>query len=128
MPQEPNRQFLRRPVKVEFRVRNADDVMGGEILFDAVDISVGGAFLRSSYLLEIGERLEVNFTLSESGALIHTSARVVWVTPHEEAKGEAGMGLEFLDLSEAERKAITEYVRAQRSPQVSAQTPHESTP
>jgi uncharacterized protein (TIGR02266 family) len=125
MPQNRNvRRWLRLPLAVEVRVRDADDPVGGEIMFDAVDISAGGAFLRSDYLLEKGDRLDVSFTLPEAKQRITARAQVVWVAKTRRTKGEAGMGIEFVDLSEAERAAITEFVKAHRtSSQLTAQTP-----
>ena len=104
---EQHRRFARRPILVEFRVRDADDVAGGEIVFDAVDLSEGGAFLRSEILLERGDRIEISFTLPNPAITIHARARVAWVTHRDDAKGEPGMGLEFLDLRDDERRAIT---------------------
>lgn len=114
MPKDPKRQHQRRAVRVEFRIRDADDAFGGEIVFDTVDISEGGAFLRADYLLEDGERLEVSFTLPQSTAAIVVRAKVAWVTKRATLKGDAGMGLQFVDLSDAERDAILSFVRGGR--------------
>lgn len=119
---DKQRRFLRSPVGVEFRVRDADDVIGGEIMFDALDISAGGAFLRSEFLLEIGDRTEVTFTLPKSGAPIVVRARVVWVTPHRDLKGDAGMGNEFIDLTDEERGAIALFVRDKRAARLLQET------
>jgi uncharacterized protein (TIGR02266 family) len=108
-----HRRDVRRALDAEFRLRDADDVVGGEILFDAVDISEGGAFLRSQYLLEVGERIEVSFTLPGQSQLIHVRALVAWVTRSKDLKGEAGMGLEFVDLDAEEREVIAAFVRGQ---------------
>ncbi len=84
-------------------------------MFDAVDISAGGAFLRSDYLLEKGDRLDVTFTLPATHQRITARAQVAWVAKVRKTKGEAGMGIEFVDLSKDEREAITEFVKSQRS-------------
>lgn len=104
------RQYLRRAVSVEFRVRDVDDVMGGELLFDSVDISEGGAFLRSDYLLELGDQVEVTFSLALRPEPFTVRARVAWVTKRAALKGDAGMGLEFIDLVPADRDAIDQFV------------------
>lgn len=106
-----HRRFLRRAVNVEFSVRDVDDVMGGELLFDSVDISEGGAFLRSDYLLDIGEQVEVSFILGGRSQPIKAMARVAWVTRRTALKGDAGMGLEFTALGREERQAIDDFVR-----------------
>lgn len=111
------RRYVRKPLSVEFRVRDADDTVGGEILFDAVDISEGGAFLRSDYLLEEGDRIEVSFMLpAPVQRPVVVRARVAWVTRRSELKGEPGMGLEFVDLTPAERDAIAEFVASHSQP------------
>lgn len=103
------RRFVRKPVAVEIQVRDSDEA-GGEIFFDSVDISEGGAYIRSDLLLELGDRLEVTFRLPDNSVAIVARARVVWVTPHEDIKGDAGFGIEFLDLTASEQKQIAGFV------------------
>lgn len=125
--QDKSRKYVRRPVNVELVVRDANDLLGGEILFDAVDLSEGGAFLRSDFLMEEGERLEIRFTLPRTetsvAKTIHAQARVAWVTPRTDLKGEAGMGVEFVRLSEEEKAAIDAFVQSYNASQSSPQTP-----
>ncbi|OGQ78005.1 MAG: hypothetical protein A2289_21330 [Deltaproteobacteria bacterium RIFOXYA12_FULL_58_15] len=105
---EQQRQYLRRPIHASFRVRDAGDPSQGEILFDSVDLSQGGAFLESELLLEIGEMVEVTFGLPGKIRPIRATARVAWAT----GKGTCGMGLEFVNLNDEDRQAIAEYVHA----------------
>ncbi len=117
------RRYIRRALDVEIQVRDAGDV-GGEIFFDAVDISEGGAFVRSSFLLEIGERLEASFRLPKQQNAIVVRCIVAWVTPHANLKGEAGFGLEFIDLTDEEKEQISAFVHANQLPlQESEQKP-----
>ena len=83
---EGQRRFVRRPVEVTFRLRDSHDPGHGELLFDAVDISQGGAFLQSDLLLEVGEEMEVVFRLSSSKRTITAMARVAWATRKSDAK------------------------------------------
>ncbi len=107
----PFRRFIRRSLNVEFTVRDVDDIHGGEIQFDAIDVSEGGAFLRSQLLFEVGNRLEVSFALPDDRTPVHVHARVVWVSQQEDANAhEAGLGLEFVGLSEDERQRINRFV------------------
>ena len=114
------RRFLRRPIAGEFKVRSADDTVSGDILFDAFDISEGGALLQSDYLLEVGDELEVAFALPD-GPQIIVKARVAWVTRDYQDSGRGGMGIEFIDLGPGVRDAIAEFVRDQV--QLGRQTP-----
>ena len=70
------RRYLRRSVRVSFRLRDANDPSVGDILFDAVDLSQGGAFLRSDLLLEVGETVDVTFGLPGEIRPIRARARV----------------------------------------------------
>ena len=110
---ERKRQFDRKPISASFRVRDVNDPGQGEILFDSIDLSQGGAFLHSELLLEIGDELEVTFGLPGEIRPVRARARVVWAT-RGDATIKAGMGLEFLDLSDDARQAIERFVRDAR--------------
>ena len=109
-----DRRHVRRPVRVSVRVREVDDPTDGEVLFDALDLSQGGAFLQSDLLLEIGAELEVTFAIPGELRPVRAHARVAWATRVATAKGSAGMGLQFVDLSEADRQRLAEFVRSVR--------------
>ncbi len=106
------RRYARRPITATFRVRDAADPTQGDVVFDSLDVSQGGAFLQSDLLLEVGEVLEVIFAVPGRIRPIRTRARVAWATRHDPSKGTPGMGLEFLDLSDEDRLAISEFVGA----------------
>ena len=96
------------------RVRDAIAGRPAEILFDAVDLSQGGAFLRSDLLLEVGEEIEITFAIPGAVRPIRARARVAWATRAASAKGGAGMGLEFLNLGASDRERIADFVREVR--------------
>jgi Tfp pilus assembly protein PilZ len=101
------RRHQRKSVAVEFR---AEDSSGpGTLIFDAADISIGGAFLKSDLLLEPGEELGLTFTLPNRPE-IHTRARVAWVSRFPRKGQPPGMGVEFLDLSQAEREVLEKFL------------------
>lgn len=108
------RKYLRRSVGVSIRLHDAESPTHGDILFDVLDLSQGGAFLRSDLLLETGEEVEVTFDLPGEIRPIRARARVAWATQKSDHKGVAGMGLEFVDLSPADRVAIAAFVRSAR--------------
>ena len=105
------RRHTRQMLNVTFRVRDSDDPVGGELLFDSLDLSIGGAFLRSDLLLEQGERVRVRFELPGRPTPVIAQARVARVT---RTGDDPGMGLEFLDLTDEERAAIDAFIRGQR--------------
>jgi c-di-GMP-binding flagellar brake protein YcgR len=112
-PERESRRFTRRPLEVEIQV--GDTSMGAELRFDSHDFSAGGVFLRSDLLLEVGEVLWISFILPAASIAIRTRGRVVRV--HKDASADradqvAGMGIEFLDLGEIERAALSEYLES----------------
>ena len=116
MSRSNQRRYVRRPIAVEFRIHDAesaDAAQRGELLFEAVeaiDLSAGGAFLRSDLLLSAGDLVDVIFTLPGETTPLSARARVAWATPKNKEKGDAGMALEFVELSEATRAAIASFV------------------
>jgi hypothetical protein len=85
------------------------------IRFASADVSGGGAFLRSDYLLEIGELLTLEFDLP-GGHHVSARGRVVRTAGGRPRNGSAssghdphaGIGVEFIDLSPEDRAAIEE--------------------
>lgn len=104
----PVRRFIRKPVAA--KIRSRDNAGQGHLFFDSRDLSVGGAFLRADLLLEQGELLDLEFTLPE-GPSLEARARVAWVRSSDsEQAGSAGMGVEFLNLSPADREALATFL------------------
>ncbi len=105
------RRSKRRPIAVEFHVREADDPHAGELVFDTVDLSADGVFLRSDLLLDHGDVLEVSFAVPGLSERVQARARVAWTARHSDLKGQPGMGLEFIDLDAAIREALVAYLK-----------------
>lgn len=81
------------------------------------DLSQGGLYLRSSYPFDTDERLLLSFTIPKPGQnlAISCQARVAWTnTDTERRKTEypTGAGLQFLDLSRAEKTALARFIDA----------------
>ena len=104
-----NRRAARRPIQVEIQV--GDTSLGAQMRFDSGNVSEGGVFIKSELLLEVGEILWVSFVLPDAAIAIRTRGRVVWVNKDpdpDDPESMAGMGVQFMDLSAAERAALTE--------------------
>jgi uncharacterized protein (TIGR02266 family) len=97
-------------LSAEFSVADDVEVAHGELLFDSLDVSEGGAFLRSDLLLDRDDEIWVTFRLPHQDGPIRARARVAWVTPLPGVKGAPGMGIEFVDLPKAARDAIVAFV------------------
>ena len=109
------RRYTRYPIGVTFKLRENGEMSSGEVLFDTINVSGGGAFLRSELLLDVGAEVEVTFSLPNSEQTVSTTARVAWVTRGSSGKREPGMGIEFISLAEKERGLIEDLIQRRLS-------------
>jgi len=100
------RKHPRKSVRTEFVCR--DESGQGELVFDSGDLSAGGAFLLSQVLFEQGERLKLELGLP--GRTVCCEAYVAWVRRFPGPGEEAGMGVQFVWLADADRHALEEFV------------------
>lgn len=109
--QSEHRRFSRHLLDVEIQI--GDQSLGGELQFESRDFSAGGVFLKSDLLFEKGEVLLLSFVLPSASFAIRTRGRVVRVDKDAQAEdgtSASGMGIEFLDLSEAEKAALVAHL------------------
>jgi Tfp pilus assembly protein PilZ len=104
------RRHSRRSVELPVLVSDAANRVKAGIRFDAADVSAGGAFLRSDLLFEVGEILNLAIELPPNRR-ISAVGRVVRVSRGTTQDRLAGMGIEFIDLSAADRAAIEAAIR-----------------
>jgi c-di-GMP-binding flagellar brake protein YcgR len=88
-----------------------------EVRLDSLNVSRGGMFLRSIYLLDPGERLRVAFRLRPDEPKINAPAKVVWVTAGSMVGSDyaSGMGIEFLAVHPDDDKRLARFCDAQVS-------------
>jgi Tfp pilus assembly protein PilZ len=103
------RKHARSAVEMPVTISDAANRVQGHIEFDTHDLSVGGAFLRSDLLFEVGEELTLVFTLP-AGHRIRARGRVVRVARDTGDDGVPGMGIAFAHLTDRDREAILELV------------------
>jgi hypothetical protein len=77
----------------------------GHVLFDTRDLSTGGAFLKSTSLLEIGEELALELHLG-NGKPVRARCKVVRV----ERKPPTGMGISFLKMDPLDLAALRAFM------------------
>jgi Tfp pilus assembly protein PilZ len=104
------RKHSRRSVELPVLVSDAANRVKAGIRFDATEVSVGGAFLRSDLLFEVGEVLNLQIEIPPNRR-ISAVGRVVRVSRGTAQDRLAGMGIEFIDLSAADRAAIETAIR-----------------
>jgi Tfp pilus assembly protein PilZ len=103
------RQHERRSVELPITVSDAANRVVAIIQFSTQDLSIGGAFVRSHLLFEIGEVLGLQFTLPD-GRSIRASGKVVRVSRDTGDDVVPGMGIQFVDLPDGDREALHKLV------------------
>lgn len=81
------------------------------------DLSGGGLFVATNNIRPIGERIFLRFTLPTLKEPIDALTEVRWVRPNavQGGGGEAGMGLQFLQLQPQAKEAIKAFLRQRES-------------
>jgi Tfp pilus assembly protein PilZ len=100
------RKFERKPAELAVTVRAAGNTIEAGIQLDSLNVSEGGAFLRSDLLFEVGDVLHLEIPLPE-GPVVKATGKVVRVSRSRGKDGTAGMGIEFTRLAMSDRRAIT---------------------
>lgn len=80
-----------------------------------VNFSPGGLFLETQELLDVNTRLTLEFNLADATDPMACKARVAWVNHPEKLKNPrlpAGLGLQFVDLSQQDVAVIRDYVKS----------------
>lgn len=103
------RKNLRKQLLV-LKIRGEDTK--GVFFGYAKTISRGGMFISSVNPKKMGEEFEISFKLDDRGREIKCRAVVVWIRQYDSLiKQEPGMGIKFLDLDDATREEIDEWIR-----------------
>ena len=77
------------------------------------NISEGGLFIATEAPHKIGDEIDVELSLMGGGHRISQRVVVRWIRPSEAAGGlPAGMGVQFIELSEFEKEALQEFVNS----------------
>ncbi len=96
-------------VRLSVPVKVAEVGTSDSFSFETEDLCPGGAFLRSDLLFEPEQLLKISMQLPQAGLALESIARVAWVNREPEPDHtyrNPGMGMQFLDLPEAERAAL----------------------
>lgn len=103
------RKNLRKQLLV-LKIRGEDD--RGVFFGYAKTVSRGGMFISSVNPRKMGEEFEITFRLDEKqGREIKCRAVVVWIREYDSlVKQEPGMGIKFMDLDDATREEIDEWI------------------
>jgi uncharacterized protein (TIGR02266 family) len=99
------RQHARAPLELPITVSDSANKVDAHIQFNTQDISVGGAFIRSDLLFEIGEELSLVFAMPD-GRVVQARGKVVRVARDTGDDTVPGMGIQFVNLADSDREAI----------------------
>lgn len=103
------RKNLRKQLLV-LKIRGEDN--RGVFFGYAKTVSRGGMFISSVNPRKMGEEFEITFKLDEKlEREIKCRAVVVWIREYDSlVKQEPGMGIKFIDLDDATREEIDEWI------------------
>jgi uncharacterized protein (TIGR02266 family) len=109
MPGDINkRKHIRVPVdfEVQFTFDNKQHTA------EALNLSIDGMFLKTSYMLLLGDIVELFFHIPKSQEPYWLKARVVWGTWIEGMNlPTSGMGVQFIDLIPEQKEHLENYIR-----------------
>lgn len=109
----PKRKYARHPIAVEVEAQlHGDDPAATSLIFDSVDLGLGGMFLRSELLLEVGDELDLAIWLPGREAPLLARGRVAWVARLVDLKGQPGMGVSFTKMDGDAQAVLTAFLAA----------------
>lgn len=76
-----------------------------------VDIGLGGAFVRTRALPEVGQELTLHLESPSAWEALEIVCRVCWVSDGRDGTGQ-GFGVKFEELSEVQGRALYELLQA----------------
>jgi Tfp pilus assembly protein PilZ len=110
VPREDELLRLRIPMirKVALTLRGrAEEVF-------AIDVGLQGIFIERKQPLDVDEKAQVEFGVPGNELPIHALCRVAWChqkgAPLKNKQLPAGIGLQFVEMAEADRKRLREHV------------------
>jgi uncharacterized protein (TIGR02266 family) len=108
----------RKNLRVDIIVLKVKAEGGSGVFFGyAKNLSTGGLFISTVNPKLVGEEFKISFALPESAKgeedVVSCRCKVAWTREYDPAskKGEAGMGLRFLDLDHKVRARISDWVK-----------------
>jgi molecular chaperone DnaK len=102
------RKYPRAPLQllIQYRFDTLDDFLTEY----AVDVSIGGMFIRTKQPKEEGSMVYLQFALRDGVKIFEGLGKVVRVNPPDESGRIPGMGIEFVHLDEESKEIIDDIV------------------
>lgn len=111
----PSEKDLRRDERVPLKARVDYELLSEDaFLFEYTsNLSRGGIFLATRNPLPVGTQLSLRFSLPNGEGSIETAGQVAWVNEYKRGGKNLnpGMGIEFVNLLDSDREAISRLVK-----------------
>ncbi|MHB8420973.1 MAG: PilZ domain-containing protein [Myxococcales bacterium] len=91
------RRYPRAPLETRVRLSAGAEGRAFQATLRSVDVSLGGIFFQSEYMLKLGSELHVAFDLPEEGRSVEADGVVVRIERYDERRkaGRSGFALRF---------------------------------
>jgi uncharacterized protein (TIGR02266 family) len=110
---DERRQDLRGEVAFEIKYQTAQEFLSAY----SGNISGGGIFIRTEEPLPLNHEVRIRFTLPGMNHQFDCRGIIVWANPSSRQSFlPSGMGIKFVDMDEAARKLINEFVQKSAGP------------
>jgi uncharacterized protein (TIGR02266 family) len=104
---------IRADVRVEASFRVRYSTLDQLVVAYGRDLSKGGMYLTTTRFLPINAVLRIQLELPESSRVLSIIARVAYVRSEDESGKPAGMGVQFLDISNQDVTELARFISAQ---------------
>jgi uncharacterized protein (TIGR02266 family) len=97
---------IHRPVEVNYYF--------GENLFRefTMSLSMGGLYVMTAQPLEVDSLFRVDFNLPGFDHLFKIRGKVIWKKVAQDVNGPPGMGIQFFDVPESDKRTLLQYIAA----------------
>jgi type IV pilus assembly protein PilZ len=112
----PSEKLPPRPPRLEYELPVAYQSVSGFITDWAVNISRGGLFINTKKPLSVGTPVKLIVSLPGTKFPFDLTGRVTRInTPHDGANHVPGMAIEFVNVDDAKRTLIEDFVERLRT-------------
>lgn len=74
------------------------------------NVSLGGIFVCTDHLASLGEKVHIRIIFSDKDSYFDVKTQVAWIS-NSEGPHPQGLGLEFIELSDAHKQVIAHFLK-----------------
>ncbi len=117
MAEQERRKHERIEIEMPTRMWLDEPHKGTGIMFEGFastrDLSIGGTFLHSNYLLKVGFPLNLEMRMSDNELLV-ARGEIIHCVAHDDAANEPGMGVQFTEVDAENRERLLRFFVSDR--------------